>query len=87
MDKYLDFQGSNLFPNLQTKLLTWFSYFKHSSFSHNVDYVKKYERQSDVKNLVTAFQNFICSILIKVSGMAFDQILNLKQISREARTK
>ena len=48
-DNFFNFYGGNLFGNLQTILPTWFTFSKHSSFLHNVNYLKKYERQSDVE--------------------------------------
>ena len=40
---------------------------KHSSFLHNVNYLKKYERQSDVERWVTAILNFIRFVLIELN--------------------
>ena len=48
-DTFLIFMGENLFANIQTILPTCFAFSKHSSFSHNVNYAKKLERQSNVK--------------------------------------
>ena len=36
--------------------------------------------------LEAAFQNFICSVLIELFVMAYDQILNLNQINSEPGT-
>ena len=48
-DTFLKLKGGNLLTNLETLLPTWFAFDKHSSFSHNLNYAKKHERQGDVK--------------------------------------
>ena len=48
-DNFLKLKGDNLLANLQTILLTWFVFPKHSGFSHSVNYAKTHERQSNVK--------------------------------------
>ena len=48
---------------------------------------KKHELLNDVKTLVTIFQIFICSVLIKLHIMVYDHILNINQIKSELGTK
>ena len=48
-DKFWKLKGGNLLGNLQTIHPNRFAFSGHLSFSHNVNYAKKYERQSDVK--------------------------------------